>query len=100
MRDFDDRPSFKELLLCIFVCFALFVTKQEIFEKGESNYFFKKYVIYSDRKYVHYCGSQFSKASILRGFCVKRKPQKAFLSSGNFSHHFSKPSRRNDLLKF
>ena len=38
--------------------------------------------------------------SELRSFRVKSKPQKAFLSSGNLSHHFSKPSRGNDLSKF
>ena len=42
----DSSPSFNEFLLCAFVRFALFVTKQEIFEKGASNcFFFKKYVI-------------------------------------------------------
>ena len=34
MYDSDDSSSFNELLLCTFVRFALFVTKQEIFEKA------------------------------------------------------------------
>ena len=41
MWDSDDSPSFNELL-CTFVRFALFVTKQEIFENGESIFFFQK----------------------------------------------------------
>ena len=86
MWDSDDSPSFNELLLCTFVRFAVFVTKQEIFEKDESNFFFKP--DFQNLK------------SELRSFRVKSKPQKAFLSSGNLSHHFSKPSRRNDLSKF
>ena len=44
MWDSDDSPSFNELLLCTFVRFAVFVTKQEIFEKGESNYFFSSQI--------------------------------------------------------
>ena len=42
MWDSDDSPSFNELLLCTFVRFALFMTKQEIFEKGEKKLFFSK----------------------------------------------------------
>ena len=42
MWDSDDSPSFNESLLCTFVRFGLFVTKQEIFEKGGTNCFFKK----------------------------------------------------------
>ena len=83
----------------------MFVTKQEIFEKGESNYFFQKVrhrltttenTVYT---IVMEAGFQNLKSE-LRSFRVKRKPQKAFLSSGNFSNHFLKPSRRNNLSKF
>ena len=42
MWDSDDSPNFNELSLSTFVRFALFVTTQEIFEKGEANYFFLK----------------------------------------------------------
>ena len=80
----------------------MFVTKQEIFEKGESNYFFQKVRHLQQLKIytiVMEAGFQNLKSE-LRSFRVKRKPQKAFLSSGNFSNHFSKPSRRNNLSKF
>ena len=100
--DSDDSPSFNELLLCTFVRFVLFVTKQEIFEKCESNWFLSKSTSFTETENIHHCcGSQCSKTSS-QNYVVfaSKKPQKAFLSSGNFSHHFSKPSRRNDLSKF
>ena len=104
MWDSDDSPSFNELLLCTFVRFSLFVTKQEIFKKGESNYSFSNSTSFTATKNIHYCcGSQFSKTSSQN--CVvfasnESHAQKAFLCSGNFSHHFSKPSKRSDLPKF
>ena len=102
MWDSDDSPSFNELLLCTFVPFALFMTKQEIFEKGEKKLFFQNVRRLQRPKYTPLLWKPVFQnlKSKLRSFCVKRKPQKAFLSSGNFPHHFSKPSRRNDLSKF
>ena len=66
MWDSDDSPSFDELLLCTLVRFALFVTKQEIFEKGESYYYFKTENIH------HCCGSQFSKI-LSQNYVVSRQ---------------------------
>ena len=65
MWDSDDSPSFNKLFLCTLVRFnALFVTKQEIFEKGELNYFFSKSTSFTATKNIHHCcGSQFSKTS-------------------------------------
>ena len=53
MRDSDDTPSFNESLLGTFVRFALFVTTQEIFEKGESNCFFFQKVRHLQRPKIY-----------------------------------------------
>ena len=89
MWDSDDIPSLNELLLCTFVRFTLFVTKQEI---GESNYFFQKVRHLQPPKiYAIVVEASFPKPQvrIAYSFRVKMKPQKAFLSSGNFFHYFS-----------
>ena len=65
----------------IFVRFAVFLTKQEIFEKGESNgLFFKKYVIYSDRKYTPLLRKPVFQnlKSELRSFASKESHKKLF----------------------
>ena len=66
MWDSNDSPSFNELLLCAFVRFALFVTKQEIFEKGESNCFFFQKVRHLQRPkmYTIDVEASFSKSQI------------------------------------
>ena len=81
---------------------AHFVTKHEIFKVSRQITFFKKYVSYSDRKYTPLLWKPVFQnlKSELRSFRVKRKPQKAFLGSGNFFHHFSEASRRNDFLNY
>ena len=63
MWDSDDSPSFNELLLRTFVRFALFVTKQEILVKGESDIFSKSTSFTATENIHHCCGSQFSKTS-------------------------------------
>ena len=50
----DDSPSFSKLLLCTFVRFALFVKKLEIFEKGESIYFFFKSTSFTATGNIHH----------------------------------------------
>ena len=90
--DSDDSPSFNELLLCTFVRFVLFVTKQKIFEKCESNWvFFKKYVIYRDRKYTPLLWKPVFQnlKSELRSFCVK-KATKSFFKLWKFFPPFFK----------
>ena len=71
---------------------AHFVTKHEIFKVSRQIIVFKKYVSYSDRKYTPLLWKPVFQnlKSELRSFRVKRKPQKAFLSSGRTSDYFLK----------